>query len=812
VIRFPPLHVDIHIPIPVPGAPAAEGDGAPNPIGFVDHFARDVGDGASHAAQTAIGAVANPIGAAHQALGAVEHGASAVQQATGAAVDTGAKVVETGAKTASTVTGATMNVARQTMLLPLQIACSASLSAQQGLGDIAGGAVRDVHSVFQNTRPETDELYVRQLRRFLVDVIKASEDREQAPRRYREAIANNRELMISLLERPDVRALLVAADVPADAPPELVPALRELRRLVPGAVVDVGHAVAARVVEQLLAAPPAREALLHLLPDEFFRQASDAVNAEIEGLKFSEQEMVKVLLDPEKGVDLSDVPAKFKDLMQEVMLKYFDRLPLAQKRKLILAALELPVNAPLAVKLSALLNSSGPAIQKLFQLIGNNTKAPLVREVMDRLKDDITPMDDAEAFARIEEALGRPSSEVFAHLDRRPVAAATIGQVHLGKLHDGEKVVAKVSRPNLRPQVAGEFQGLRSLATQPLVKEILDDLHSAIEEELDLRIEAENMERGARVYDDPKIGLAACKLAKGVEPAENLLVQHLAPGKGMGKWTPEAIAAAGLTEPQFLELKESALFALLQRWFENAVFGDGFLHADLHEGNIFLDLRPGEGPGYLMTLIDFGSCDTLSTEEQNALKLCGTGVAFGAPPLVNTPLTRTAGAEVVLYGLSRLAAVTPAQRQALRGSIVEILEREGTLFSKLADILKRCIDLEVKLPRSVLQFNRGRMFLEQQLEAVFAARQKLDPRFAPPSIDAFYERRAFWGSTKENIAWSVDTAKGAALTVAGGPLRAAGAAKDAALHAAGAPLRMAGAAKDAVLHAAGAPLRMAGLG
>jgi predicted unusual protein kinase regulating ubiquinone biosynthesis (AarF/ABC1/UbiB family) len=99
-----------------------------------------------------------------------------------------------------------------------------------------------------------------------------------------------------------------------------------------------------------------------------------------------------------------------------------------------------------------LVASLGPAFIKAGQALSTRPDIvpPLLLEELAQLQDQLPGFDPALAMACIEEDLGQPVEAIYAQLDREPISAASLGQVHKGVLKNGEKVAVKVQRPGLR--------------------------------------------------------------------------------------------------------------------------------------------------------------------------------------------------------------------------------------------------------------------------------------------------------------------------------------------------------------------------
>jgi predicted unusual protein kinase regulating ubiquinone biosynthesis (AarF/ABC1/UbiB family) len=133
---------------------------------------------------------------------------------------------------------------------------------------------------------------------------------------------------------------------------------------------------------------------------------------------------------------------------------------------------------------------------------------PAVRATLSRLQDSVPPMSPELAAAVVEEELGVPPERAFARWDPRPIAAASIGQVHRAVTHDGRAVAVKVQYPGIAETIAADLRNvallrrmLRIAAPAQDVDALLGELRDRIGEELDYRREAANQRLLAAHYD-----------------------------------------------------------------------------------------------------------------------------------------------------------------------------------------------------------------------------------------------------------------------------------------------------------------------
>jgi ubiquinone biosynthesis protein len=280
--------------------------------------------------------------------------------------------------------------------------------------------------------------------------------------------------------------------------------------------------------------------------------------------------------------------------------------------------------APLGESIRLALEELGPIFVKFGQAISTRRDL-LPKDIADelaKLQDAVPPFPGEQVIEILEGAYGRPVDEVFAHLDREPLAAASIAQVHKAELPDGAEVVVKVLRPGVQEKIERDLDVLRTVAAlaakywehgrrlKPL--EIVAEYEETIIDELDLMREAANTAQLKRNFQGsdqlyvPEIYWDFCR--------PEVLVQERIHGIPISDM--EALRAAG-TNIQVLAENGVEIFF-------TQVFRHNFFHADMHPGNIFVIVTDPEKPKY--AAVDFGIVGTLSPEDKKYL--AGNFLAF----------------------------------------------------------------------------------------------------------------------------------------------------------------------------------------
>ncbi len=265
-----------------------------------------------------------------------------------------------------------------------------------------------------------------------------------------------------------------------------------------------------------------------------------------------------------------------------------------------------------AIALKSALEDAGGAFVKLGQILSTRSDVLPAEftEQLGALQQQVPAEPWERMRAVLETSLGRALDSVFTHIDERPLAAASIGQVHRATLVGGEAVAVKIQRPGIVPLIERDVDIATRLArrlTQSTdwgrqfgLAELADSLTGSLRDELDYRIEASHLRAmdAAQQRHAPQDRLRIPRLHAELS-SRDVLVMEFVDGRTLSD--PAATA----------QLDAAARASLATRLFRStlvSIMDDGVFHSDLHPGNVIIT-DTGEA-----ALLDFGSAGRLDSE------------------------------------------------------------------------------------------------------------------------------------------------------------------------------------------------------
>ncbi|MHB1950739.1 MAG: ubiquinone biosynthesis regulatory protein kinase UbiB [Acidiferrobacteraceae bacterium] len=266
-----------------------------------------------------------------------------------------------------------------------------------------------------------------------------------------------------------------------------------------------------------------------------------------------------------------------------------------------------------AERLRQALEELGPIFIKFGQML--STRPDLlpddIAQELTRLQDKVPPFPGDRAVAIVESALGQPVERLFLHFDRTPVASASIAQVHFATLNDGTEVAVKVLRPDIEGIIERDVRLLYLIARlarryskearrlRPV--EVVSEYDKVIHDEMDFMREAANASQLRANFRDSDL-LYVPKVYWDYTRRSVMVMERI---------TGTPIGNVELLKSQGIDMQRLAHNGV--EIFFTQAFRDGFFHADMHPGNIFV------APSGQYRAVDFGIMGTLSEEDKSYL-------------------------------------------------------------------------------------------------------------------------------------------------------------------------------------------------
>lgn len=395
-----------------------------------------------------------------------------------------------------------------------------------------------------------------------------------------------------------------------------------------------------------------------------------------------------------------------------------------------------------------LMKGAGPVFQKMLQGLPIESFSPETQAALRDMKSRLAPIPEPVVKAQLLNLIQSSNGNLLSIEVKKTLGCATVGQALLCHVktkehpYTGEDVVIKLLRPNVQTAALREFKVISQIAEASggagMVK-TFEGQFQTILRELDFTLEAENIDVGKVHYDRPTVngesmaGVRSMGRSTTVPAATNALVLEKVSGdtldgtltkcadkiKGIKAQFERKIALDENAEPrtvlqgktlgdvervrgemlkqiELLAKKRGQLENLLKTWLNEALFGSGFFHGDMHAGNVMSDDKA-------MTFIDFGNAIRLSEAEQTGLaKLF---VTAGYNNEVDKPAGTFLDALANLLDADGKNALA-AERNAIERELAEVMKlgTSDRLISKVFAALAVVQRHKVSLPEGVNAF------------------------------------------------------------------------------------------------------------
>jgi ubiquinone biosynthesis protein len=275
------------------------------------------------------------------------------------------------------------------------------------------------------------------------------------------------------------------------------------------------------------------------------------------------------------------------------------------------------LSAPRAQRLRLALQELGPIFVKFGQMLSTRRDL-LPTDISDELaglQDRVPPFPSEQVIATLQRVYGKPVESVFRTFDRTPVASASVAQVHLATLPDGTPAAVKVLRPNIANTIEKDLALMQAsaLMVEKLwsdgrrlkPREVVAEFDRTIHDELDLAREAANCSQLRRNFLHSPL-LLVPEVFWDWCSSEVMVMEQM---EGTPIAQVDRLVAQGIDVQQLARAGVEIFFT--------QVFRDGFFHADMHPGNIFVATDATNKGKYIA--LDFGIMGTLSDTDKSYL-------------------------------------------------------------------------------------------------------------------------------------------------------------------------------------------------
>ena len=367
---------------------------------------------------------------------------------------------------------------------------------------------------------------------------------------------------------------------------------------------------------------------------------------------------------------------------------------------------------PTPEELARDLESMGPTFIKLGQLLSTRPDflpVPYL-DALARLQDDVDPIEAREIFRVIEQELGKQPEHLFASFDVKPLATASLGQVHRATMHDGRDVVVKIQRPEVTKIIASDIEAMEELAAiaetfefsrKYQLKHMVESLKHSLTQELSYENEARN----------------ANMLRENLCDFKNIIVPKVIDSLSTDKViTTEYVECEKITEMDSTRLDTATSKRLANELFESflhQVLVHGAFHADPHPGNVAL-MEDGR-----IVLMDHGLVVTVPKDLQNDLIKLLLAISEG-----NGQIAAEIAESVGLIGDNFNSEKFRADIKRIVAENVNRSVEQMDTGAALMKIQQASGNHDLTLPQEVILLGRSLMHLERVVSA-------LDPEFNP---------------------------------------------------------------------------------
>ncbi|KHD88151.1 MAG: hypothetical protein OM95_10270 [Bdellovibrio sp. ArHS] len=411
--------------------------------------------------------------------------------------------------------------------------------------------------------------------------------------------------------------------------------------------------------------------------------------------------------------------ATMRIFMETMFSEYYSRLTPASKKLIVSSYLGGDLLISDMKKFEIMVQNSGPQLQKLLQVVARQADlGPEMLEVFRALENSVRPV----PWVQVEQIVNKEHGNYkFIYFERKALGVGTMAQVHRAKiLLDGKRhdVVVRFIKPGIVDRVQEDKLILTEVAKildanpefrktgAPKLTPIIEDITSTVTAELSQEDTIRRQKLAKTRYDSTVLmktrdykNFIEFNVPRIYEPTgeSNLMVQEMVIGRKLDK-------EVALYKEVAPEMKKAVIENMAKLWANEVMFGGGFYHSDLHQGNFMMNVTD---PKIRLHILDFGMGGVIAESMQRQVMVLGAGTE-----LLNAELIARA-----FWNLSdkERNAVNQTQLQSLVTERIRRIKAGAEANTSLEHWTAFAMDNGLKLPYEFVSLNRGIVIVNKLL-------------------------------------------------------------------------------------------------
>ncbi|KYG63562.1 hypothetical protein AZI87_14245 [Bdellovibrio bacteriovorus] len=405
--------------------------------------------------------------------------------------------------------------------------------------------------------------------------------------------------------------------------------------------------------------------------------------------------------------------------METMFSEYFSRLSPESKKLIVSSYLGGDLLVSDMKKFEIMVQNSGPQLQKLLQVVARQADlGPEMLEVFRALENSVRPV----PWVQVEQIVSKEHGNYkFTYFERKALGVGTMAQVHRAKIMvDGKRhdVVVRFIKPGIAERVQEDKVILTEVAKildnnpefrktgAPKLTPIIEDITATVTAELSQEDTIRRQKLAKTRYDGTML-MKTPEYKNYIEfnvpriyestGESNLMVQEMVIGKKLDK-------EVALYKEVAPEMKKAVIENMAKLWANEVMFGGGFYHSDLHQGNFMMHVTD---PKIRLHILDFGMGGVISESMQRQVMVLGAGTE-----LLNAELIARA-----FWNLSdkNRNTVNQTQLQSLVAERIRRIKSGAEVNTSLEHWTAFAMDNGIKLPYEFVSLNRGIVIVNKLL-------------------------------------------------------------------------------------------------